>query len=55
MPLRQVRPGAGGAIDMVASRDLQAGDDLLLSYGKLDNTFLLLDYGASSSFCLPPL
>lgn len=30
---------------MVASRDISPDEDLLLSYGKLDNTFLLLDYG----------
>ena len=32
-------------MDLVASRDIQASEDLLLSYGNLDNDFLLLDYG----------
>lgn len=31
---------------MVAARDISQDEDLLLSYGALDNTFLLLDYGA---------
>ena len=43
----QVKPGPGGSVEMVASRDIRAEEDLLLSYGKLDNTFLLLDYGAA--------
>jgi hypothetical protein len=30
---------------MVACRDIEPDEDLLLSYGKLDNTLLLLDYG----------
>ena len=34
-----------GAIDMVATRAIDAGEDLLLCYGKLDNSMLLLDYG----------
>ena len=32
---------------MVALRGISAGEDLLLCYGKLDNTLLLLDYGAA--------
>ena len=38
-------PGKAGSVDLVASRDIQASEDLLLSYGNLDNDFLLLDYG----------
>ena len=45
-------------MDLVASRDIQASEDLLLSYGNLDNDFLLLDYGRlhaslPSSRCMP--
>jgi hypothetical protein len=42
-----VKPGPAGSVEMVASRDISAEEDLLLSYGMLDNTFLLLDYGAA--------
>jgi hypothetical protein len=34
-----------GTIVLVALRDLQAGEQLQLSYGPLDNHTLLLDYG----------
>ena len=45
-------------MDLVASRDIQASEDLLLSYGNLDNDFLLLDYGRlhtslPSVYCMP--
>lgn len=43
----QVKPGPAGSVEMVASRDISAEEDLLLSYGMLNNTFLLLDYGAA--------
>ena len=54
----KVFPGQAGSVDLVASRDIQASEDLLLSYGNLDNDFLLLDYGqpltSSPSFhCMP--
>lgn len=42
----QVKPGPSGSVEMVAARDIRQDEDLLLSYGALDNTFLLLDYGA---------
>lgn len=41
----QVFPGKEGSVDLVASRDIQASESLYLSYGNLDNDFLLLDYG----------
>ncbi|CAK0785800.1 hypothetical protein CVIRNUC_009011 [Coccomyxa viridis] len=44
-PNCQVFPGKEGSVDLVASRNIQASEDLLLSYGNLDNDFLLLDYG----------
>ena len=40
-----------GAIDMVATRPIAAGEDLLLCYGKLDNSMLLLDYGTPPAPC----
>ena len=54
----QVFPGQEGSVDLVASRDIQASEDLLLSYGNLDNDFLLLDYGELHaalplSHCMP--
>ena len=33
---------------MVSLRAIASGEDLLLSYGRLDNTLLLLDYGTAS-------
>ena len=50
----QVFPGKEGSIDLVASRDIQASESLYLSYGNLDNDFLLLDYG-QPSYSLPEL
>ena len=41
----QVFPGKEGSVDLVASRDIQAAENLFLSYGNLGNDFLLLDYG----------
>jgi histone-lysine N-methyltransferase SETD3 len=35
----------GGALQVVTRRPVKAGEPLLLSYGKLPNDFLLLDYG----------
>ena len=34
---------------MVATRAISAEEDLLLCYGKLDNSMLLLDYGERHS------
>lgn len=36
---------SGGAVQLVASRDIKAGELLTLSYGNLTNAELLLDYG----------
>ncbi len=36
---------AGGAAHLVAARNISAGEPLLLSYGNLENDFLLMDYG----------
>ncbi|BDA46705.1 probable actin-histidine N-methyltransferase [Coccomyxa sp. Obi] len=44
-PNCEVKPGPAGSVEMVAARDISQDEDLLLSYGALDNTFLLLDYG----------
>ena len=41
----KVFPGQDGSVDLVASRDIQASESLLLSYGNLSNDFFLLDYG----------
>jgi hypothetical protein len=40
---------ADGTIKLVAECDIASGQQLLLSYGALDNHTLLLDYG----FCVP--
>jgi hypothetical protein len=37
--------GSGGALALVAARDLAAGEPIRISYGALPNDFLLLDYG----------
>jgi histone-lysine N-methyltransferase SETD3 len=37
--------GTAGALQMVAIKEIQQGDPILLSYGNLVNDFLLLDYG----------
>jgi Rubisco LSMT substrate-binding/SET domain len=37
--------GTSGAFQMVSTKEIQAGDPILLSYGNLVNDFLLLDYG----------
>jgi len=60
-----VRPGPEGEAVLVAAQPLVAGQELLLSYGELDNDTLLLDYGfavednpyehAPLSFSLPLL
>ena len=47
-PSAVVRPALGlgpGAIEMVASRSVQAGEEISLNYGDLTNDALLLDYG----------
>ncbi|KAL4423246.1 hypothetical protein ABPG77_000038 [Micractinium sp. CCAP 211/92] len=44
-PNAKVVPGPGGSMQMVALRELRAGEDVLISYGSLSNDFLLLDYG----------
>ena len=36
---------SGGAVRLVASRDIKAGELLTLSYGNLTNAELLLDFG----------
>ena len=44
----EVRAAVGegpGAIEMVASRPLRAGDEVTLNYGNLSNDHFLLDYG----------
>lgn len=47
-PNCDIRKEADGAITLFATRDVQAGEQLVLSYGPLDNHTLLLDYG----FCV---
>jgi hypothetical protein len=34
-----------GSVVLIATQSIQSGDELVLSYGKLDNHTLLLDYG----------
>ena len=54
----QVFPGQDKSVDLVAARDIQASEPLLLSYGNLSNDFFLLDYGQPLSqafWQLPPL
>jgi hypothetical protein len=36
---------SGGAVQLMANRDIKAGELLTLSYGNLTNAELLLDYG----------
>ncbi len=43
----QVRPGVGGAVLLRALAPVAPGTPLLLSYGKLSNDYLLMDYGAA--------
>eukprot|EP00879_Flechtneria_rotunda_P001900 GHRR01002073.1.p1 GENE.GHRR01002073.1~~GHRR01002073.1.p1 ORF type:complete len:603 (+),score=223.44 GHRR01002073.1:581-2389(+) len=43
-PNCEVVPMQGG-VAMIAKRQIAAGEPLLLSYGKLSNDFLLMDYG----------
>lgn len=44
-PNAKIAPGPGGSMCMVATRQLVAGEPVLISYGPLGNDFLLLDYG----------
>jgi histone-lysine N-methyltransferase SETD3 len=42
----KITGGSGSsALQMVATKDIQPGDPILLSYGNLPNDFFLLDYG----------
>ncbi|PRW59274.1 histone-lysine N-methyltransferase setd3 [Chlorella sorokiniana] len=44
-PNAKIKPGPGGAMCMVATRQLKEGEPVLISYGNLQNDFLLMDYG----------
>jgi SET domain len=48
-PNCDISKDAGGAVMLATTRAVAAGEQLLLSYGALDNHTLLLDYG----FCVP--
>ncbi|GLC45812.1 hypothetical protein PLESTM_001782700 [Pleodorina starrii] len=44
-PNAEVLPLEGGAVGLFAKSKISAGEPLLLSYGKLSNDFLFMDYG----------
>ena len=44
-PNAKIQGNSSGALSMVTTREITAGEAILISYGNLPNDFLLLDYG----------